>query len=86
MFFIPYAKPQSMFMHFIPKPATPGPGDYHSPAKYTDKSKGVKFTHDKRSKDKKDYLPGPGNYKIPWRVYDIADYKLPNRDKTFKYV
>ena len=30
--------------------------------------------------------PGPGSYKIPVQVGNVAGYSIPNRDENFKFV
>ena len=63
----------------------PGPGAYDY--KLLGKSvTGISFTHDKKSREYKNDVPGPGSYKVPVKIADVPRYLIPKQDETFKYV
>jgi hypothetical protein len=67
----------------------PGPGSYESHLK--DKKDAPKFGFgsskrpDITGKNGKDNGPGPGDYRVPVKVGDVATYSLPREDHH-KYV
>ena len=67
-------------------PGPPGPGKYD--VKDNLFPKGINFTKDKRVKEKKYIVPGPGQYRIPTAFDYINDYTRAKGifDPTFKYV
>ena len=69
------------------KDGYPGPGAYNV-KNGSLFSKNVRFTKDKKFKDKKFVTPGPGQYKIPTSFDYINDYTRSKGvfDPTFKYV
>ena len=69
------------------KDGYPGPGAYNV-KNGSLFSKNVRFTKDKKFKDKKFVTPGPGQYKIPTAFDYINDYTRSKGvfDPTFKYV
>lgn len=65
---------------------TPGPGNYES--HLNDKRNAPKFGFGSstRAAANKNDSPGPGHYKINTKVAETAQYAIPGKDQTFKYV
>lgn len=67
----------------------PGPGSYVNNAqKMKQSAPSFGFGSSKRPEIGKQNLnvPGPGSYKLPAKVSDVAAYALPNRNQDSKYV
>lgn len=68
---------KSLNTSFIGTNDNPGPGQYkyeESSLKRTNRSH--VFSKDRKFKDKSDYTPGPGQYKIPCSFRDVNDYSV----------
>ncbi len=57
--------------------AVPGPGSYNSSE--IPSHKNIKFPIDKRIKDLKNEVPGPGHYELKPTFADVPKYLLPNK-------
>jgi len=67
----------------------PGPGSYvNSSQKLKQSAPSFGFGTSKRPiiGHTKDQVPGPGSYKLPTKVADVAPFALPNRKDESKYV
>lgn len=61
----------------------PGPGAYYfKNMTHT----GISFANAKRLEVKKDFVPGPGTYRVPVKFADVPKYLIPKQDENFKYV
>lgn len=57
--------------------AVPGPGSYNS--NEIGSHRNIKFPIDKRLKDIKSEVPGPGQYELKPHFADVPKYLLPNK-------
>lgn len=62
----------------------PGPGIYDNKSQLKGPKYG--FGSSTRVQLKYDNSPGPGFYKIPTQVGNVASYSMPNRDERYKAV
>jgi len=68
----------------------PGPGNYNNNAE-TFKTKAPQFGFGSSKRPditgpKKLQTPGPGNYKLPSKIGNVADFAMPGRNAESKYV
>ena len=68
----------------------PGPGNYNNNAE-TFKTKAPQFGFGSSKRPditggKKLQTPGPGNYKLPSKIGNVADFAMPGRKPESKYV
>ena len=70
------------------KTSVPGPGAYNVSLNYKRESPKFGFGSSTRKPNKttNQQTPGPGAYKINVKVAETAQYALPNKPETYKYV
>lgn len=61
----------------------PGPGIYDNKSQLSGPKFG--FGSSNRMPIKNGGTPGPGTYKMPVQVGNVASYNMPNRDPNFKF-
>ena len=74
---------------FENSPLVPGPGNYDGAARDMKRSSPkFGFGTSKRPEmgASKNQTPGPGNYKVPAKIGNVADFMMPGRTAQSKYV
>jgi len=65
------------------KSNSPGPGNYKMGGSVNGPQYG--FGSGSRGKAKASDIPGPGHYKVPYRVAEVPKYIIPDKPEEFKW-
>lgn len=60
----------------------PGPGQYCLIEKWSTKT-GFKFGKARRENRQRNFVPGPGHYRIPVKIADVPSYLIKNQRYKF---